>query len=576
MAGSLLANANIVWAQTPLADLRNLQAREVKSAVFTLASPQEVRIDAVGAEATNNRGTFSWVTAMWTSHDDRHEPWMGNAWILDLRTRKVVWELSQSSTERGRRDTRVFSGAVRLPAGDYEAFYSAFPTMYWSDEDGNQSTSQRFMTWLSDQGFDDFRLTINGSGQVLSGAAADKARRAFENGALVALQGNGSERFLQAGFVLDRPSEIDVYAEGEANEETEFDTGWIINADTRQKVWRLTWDGSTAAGGARKNRMAHVTRTLPAGRYAAFYSTDDSHDTRQWNAPPPHDPEAWGLTIRVTDPAARAAAKLFTYEHLPAAATIVALTDVGNEESRSRGFSLSRAMDVRVYALGEGRDGRMFDYGWIVNGATHQKVWEMRYADTENAGGAEKNRLVDTTIHLDKGDYVVHYVSDDSHSADGFNASAPPDPKRWGITLLAASGTLDRGVVSQYAEKPDLNVVAQIVGVRDDASPRKKFTLDRETTVRVYALGESSGRDMADYGWIEDAKTGRTVWEMTYRSTEPAGGAAKNRRFDGTITLPAGEYTLRYETDGSHSFGSWNANPPDEPDMYGITLYRVR
>ena len=63
---------------------------------------------------------------------------------------------------------------------------------------------------------------------------------------------------------------------------------------------------------------------------------------------------------------------------------------------------------------------------------------------------------------------------------------------------------------------------------------------------------------------------------MTYRATEAAGGAAKNRRFDGTITLPAGAYTLRYETDDSHSFGSWNATPPDEPDMYGITLYRIR
>ena len=108
--------------------------------------------------------------------------------------------------------------------------------------------------------------------------------------------------------------------------------------------------------------------------------------------------------------------------------------------------------------------------------------------------------------------------------------------------------------------------------MRDDESPRKTFKLDRETTMRIYALGEASARSMVDYGWIEDAKTGRTVWEMTYRSTEPAGGAAKNRRFDGTITLPAGEYMLRYETDDSHSFGSWNANPPDDPDMCGITL----
>ena len=47
--------------------------------------------------------------------------------------------------------------------------------------------------------------------------------------------------------------------------------------------------------------------------------------------------------------------KTFAYEHVPANATIVALTRVGDSESRSRGFTLNRAMDVRVYALGEGR-----------------------------------------------------------------------------------------------------------------------------------------------------------------------------------------------------------------------------
>lgn len=576
MAGSLLTQCNIVWGQTPVVDLRELHAREVKSIVFSLGSPQDLRVEAVGAESTDTRSTFSWITAMWSSKDDRQEPWRGNAWILDLRTRKVVWELSESATERGHRDTRVFSGSVRLPAGDYEAFYAAFPTVYWTNDEHDKNSAERMMSWLTDEGFDDFRLTITGSAKVLSGSAASQARRGFADGSIVALAGDRSERYLQAGFALDRPTNLDVYAVGEAREDGEFDTGWIINADTHEKVWRLTFRDSAPAGGAQKNRAARITRTLPAGRYAAFYATDDSHDPREWNAPPPHDPEAWGLTIRVADPAARAAVKSFPYEHIPAAATIVALTDVGDRESRSRAFSLARAMDVRVYALGEGRDGRMFDYGWITNAATHQKVWQMQYGETEHAGGAAKNRLADRTIHLDKGDYVVHYVTDDSHSADLFNASAPPDPKRWGITLLAASGTLERGAVSEYAEKPDTNVIAQIVGVRDDESPRKKFTLDRETTIRVYALGESSARSMVDYGWIEDVKTGRTAWEMTYRSTEPAGGAAKNRRFDGTITLPAGEYTLRYESDDSHSFGSWNASPPDEPDMYGITLYRIR
>src|SRR5262249_29206950 len=102
-----------------------------------------------------------------------------------------------------------------------------------------------------------------------------------------------------------------------------------------------------------------------------------------------------------------------------------------------------------------------------------------------------------------------------------------------------------------------------------------RFRLDRDTDIRIYALGESSGRNMVDYGWIEDAKSGRTVWEMTYRTTEPAGGAAENRKVHGTTRLPAGGYILRYESDGSHSFGDWNADPPDDPEAWGITIFRV-
>src|SRR5262249_16633488 len=148
-------------------------------------------------------------------------------------------------------------------------------------------------------------------------------------------------------------------------------------------------------------------------------------------------------------------------------------------------------------------------------------------------------RLVDKTIHLDKGAYVVHYVSDDSHSADDWNAAAPADGRHWGITVLGGHEPLDRTAIGPYGERADPPVDAALPEGGDDENVRKRFTLDRETDVRIYALGEASSRRMVDYGWIEDAKTGRTVWEMSYRATEPAGGASKNRRFDGTIRLPA-------------------------------------
>ena len=63
---------------------------------------------------------------------------------------------------------------------------------------------------------------------------------------------------------------------------------------------------------------------------------------------------------------------------------------------------------------------------------------------------------------------------------------------------------------------------------------------------------------------------------MSYRMTSEAGGADKNRLFDGTITLPAGRYVLHWESDDSHSFEDWNADPPDDPDAWGISVLPVR
>lgn len=422
-------------AQPAVVDLKQPKPRAVQSVVFTTEATQTIHIDAFGAESSNDHGTFSWVAAMWNSGDKQQDPWMGNAWILDLKSRKVVWELSRAATERARRGGRSFNGAVSLPAGTYEAFYAAYPDNYRTDENGNAGTGQRFINWLTDVGFDDFHFTVQANGRALSGADADRARRQFESGAAVALRGDGPERFAQAGFALDRPTEIDILAEGELRENAQFDAGWIINVDTRQTVWRLNWRESAPAGGAAKNRMARAVTTLPAGRYAAFYATDDSHDASQWNTAPPTDPHAWGLFIT-----ARAAVKPFAYEHVPAASTLAALTKMGDDESRTRNFTLIRPMDVRVYAIGEGSGNRLVDRAWITSAASGVTVWEMRYADTEHAGGDQKNRLADRTIRLEKGDYVLHYSSDDSHSYGDWNAAAPYDPTHWGVTILAIGG----------------------------------------------------------------------------------------------------------------------------------------
>ncbi len=114
--------------------------------------------------------------------------------------------------------------------------------------------------------------------------------------------------------------------------------------------------------------------------------------------------------------------------------------------------------------------------------------------------------------------------------------------------------------------------IAQLTGVADNEDKVVEFTLPRETRVRVFTQGEGDGGRMFDYGWIENAETRQTVWEMKAPETVHAGGAGKNRKVDASVSLPAGKYKLHYKSDDSHSFDNWNALPP-EINFWGIALY---
>jgi hypothetical protein len=198
----------------------------------------------------------------------------------------------------------------------------------------------------------------------------------------------------------------------------------------------------------------------------------------------------------------------------------------------------------------------------------------MRYEDTEHAGGADKNRVFDGTVRLEPGSYLVHFTSDGSHSYGNWNSSPPAEDRYWGVSVFPVSGRLNPADVGPFERASGGTVVAQLVRMENDERARTTFRLTSATRLRVYALGEGSGGDMFDYGWIED-ENGRVAWRMTYDESEPAGGARKNRVFDGTISLAAGAYVLRYTSDGSHAYGDWNDDPPDDPEGWGITVFRM-
>lgn len=568
-----------------IVSLKDFTSTELKAAGIEVPSRTTVTIKALGGGG--DRG--------WTYKSDEM---FAYGWIINADTRRLVWKMDVDNTRRSR-DDREFDGQITLEPGRYEVYFAAATFAYHSTfshfnlninhrekplfgslRDGGKNVFSIFKGIWSDDIEKEWNKRAPQWGIEL---LVDEARarsiasfdppRALPNTVLQAT-GVGENSLVRTGFRLSEPTTLLVYAVGEGRGGDDmFDYGWIIDAVSRKRVWEMTWRNSSRAGGADKNIESTSELKLGTGDYIAYFVSDGSHSPLDWNAAPPHDPFYWGMTISTkTEAEAR---NVTTYKPAENQNVIVQLTRVRDNEYRTEGFTLKEDTPVRIYAFGE-RSGsrRMADYAVITDARTRNKVWQMDVDRTLHAGGAQKNRYIDEVVTLPKGNYIVSYTSDDSHSFESWNADPPFDPENYGITVMGAGPGFSKSVVTTYVEERDKNIIAQIVRVGDDERKQETFKLDRTTRVRIYAIGEGQNRKMYDYGWIEDAKSGRVVWEMTYSMTFHAGGGRKNRMVNTTFLLDKGEYRLYYASDDSHSFNRWNVDPPDDPTYWGITLYR--
>ena len=540
-------------AQDKLIYMDDFYNDEIRSDAFELTSKETVKINVVGPRL--NRSSYDYV------------------WILDLKTREPVWVLDDAQSERhDKRHLREYSDEFTLNEGAYKVFYVT--GRFHSNFDDGFSIGDLF-DWdnyrdsYKRSDLKEFQLTLTANGKRIEDDEAyleemygdrvinyTKARK------------NEHERI---GFELDSDMDIFIYAVGEITRDGNYDTSWIKSLETGKKVWELNRYSAEHAGGGRKNQFFKEKVSLDKGKYILTFVSDDSHHYKNWNTMPPYDPDAWGVSVYVKD---KSDFSTFSYDSKTEEKNIIAeLTRVRDDEYVSKGFTLEKDMDIRVYALGEGyhRDD-LVDYGWIVNAKNRRTVWEMNNRRTEHAGGSSKNRMIDEIIHLEKGSYIVYYKTDDSHSYRDWNASRPYDEEKWGITLYTVDPD-DLSEVADYVKDKDSDVLASIDRAQDNMYESETFSLDEDTEVRVYALGEGMNREMYDYGWIKDADTGKRVWEMYYEDTEHAGGARKNRVVDDVIRLKKGKYRVYYKTDDSHSFRDWNSNPPHDQEHWGITLY---
>lgn len=554
---------HVVFAQDPLVEIRNIRPERVEFAGFVLDREQKVRIEGLGYEVEGR---------------DRHPVFLSNAWILDSETRYIVWEMDGSYPRRHRHHIIEINEEVELPKGTYELYYSSYP--YYDKWDNVESLGDLIHV-VFDEIFDrnhwedtykDFEIKLFGEGSPVSPEEIYEIHRKKAESAVVAIQSVRNDRYEKQGFTLDRPMDLRLYAIGEIMRDGTYDYGWIINTDTREKVWKMDYRNTEYAGGAEKNRLADQVISLPQGNYAVLFITDDTHSYRRWNSPPPYDPFFWGITIWTDKPEMAEYTRLFDYDEAPKENVIAELTHARDDEHLSKAFTLKSDMSIRVYALGEGSDGEMYDYGWIENADTRRSVWKMRYYDTEHAGGSSKNRIFDGVVNLEKGSYIVHFVTDGSHSYRDWNTSKPFNPDAWGITILGAGDNFNPDNVTEYLEEEDTALLARITRMRDGRVRHENFSIQNDGEVRIYALGEGRSGDMFDYGWIEEAETGKVVWEMTYRNTDHAGGAHKNRVFNDTVFLKKGSYVVYFETDDSHSYSDWNSDPPYDQESWGITV----
>lgn len=561
-AATLLLFFTISGAET-LIDLNDFDGHEVYSAGFNLSTPTDLNVEAT----------------ILTEHRRDLDPKLSNAWILNAQTRQVVWQVSNAEEEDRDGYVLTMTDKINLDAGNYEVYYATFPDDYgffsWHGHRHRGLFAEIFdldRENYDDRYYSDLYIKISGNGKALTADEMKSLRNNLKEKAVASISNLDDESYDSKYFSVKQPAEIEIYAIGEFSSGEPFDFGWITNVNTRERVWEFSRRRSDHAGGAQKNKVYRNTITLEPGSYQLSYVTDDSHSGEKWNMAPPFDPEFWGITVWPADESAAKSLTAETAEFSGGMTAIAEINKVRDDEFISKGFTLKQDMDLHIYALGEGDHDEMYDYAWIVSYPEHKVVWRMDYHDTYPAGGDEKNRLFDDLVHFGKGNYLVHYISDDSHAYHSWNSGEPFDKKAWGVTLSAPESQVKSGMITEFNEEEDKSVLVKMTRVGDHEKQKTRFVLEKEQFINIYAIGEGQSGEMYDYAWIEDANTGKTMWEMTYHQTDRAGGARKNRVINDQIRLPAGTYIVVYKTDGSHSFGRWNEQPPNDPGHWGITI----
>ncbi len=533
------------------------------------------------------------------STDEHEREFAAYGWVLDRVRRKVVWQMEPGKVTRERGSVASVRDTFLLDAGTYDVYFTSH---------GNRSGSRFGISfldrllgdesaWRGDQ--DRWKMIVRKAPgeeiqiKLLTDESDTALAPKYPNlvWTTAPMRGRREAEYI---FQVSEAAQLSIYAVGEIGNRP-MDFGWIEDVASGERIWEMTLENTRHGGGWEVNRVYEDTIAVDEGIYRAAYQTDARQSWGDWVGNPPLDPAGWGVTL-----AASPAAAVSPFDPLANREPMIELTRVRDDERRQAQFKVNQPTQLAAFAVGEiGRSSR-YDWGWLRNNDSQEIVWEMTYPRSRQSGDDESNRAELAFFRLEPGTYTLGYETDDSHSYDSWLHGRPEHPERWGVTLFPVAKQIDSSAVEvldiettalgdkhSHPEPPQPpehpvhspplpgTMMVTLSGVGNEERAKATFTLQEESKLHVRAIGEITISGRYDYGWIEKADSGEIVWEMTFQNTQPAGGADRNRRYDGVVALGPGEYIVHYRTDFSHAYGDFGEEAPADPQGWGVRISKL-
>ncbi len=351
--------------------------------------------------------------------------------------------------------------------------------------------------------------------------------------------------------------------------------GWILDQESREVVWHMDRTGLVSGRGALV-RVEGDTLLLESGRYGVYFSSFGQLFNLV-RGPFRNEHRNWRVLVQGLQ-------KDISLSLLPGVVStgdsnvLWSAAPLENDEKREFIFEVHEPVNLDIYAVGQitaAEELNLNDYAWIEEAETTQHVWNMWLNNTTWAGGIAANRVFRGQLELQRGVYRAVARTDRRHAFGNWRGNPPTDPYAWGLTLRSDEMSHIMAFDPWVARKP----VVAFTRVTDDEHRAQMFEVTQPVAVFVNAVGEMTGSSgVYDFAWLDEVLPGahrRYVWSMQYESTLHAGGGRKNRMETAFLQLNPGRYELNYVSDGSHSYESWNADRPDYPDRWGVSLFPV-